>query len=217
MPRTKVNPDDLLVLEIRITPPDGQPITDWLVNDKDFKQMLSAQEGGTPECRLHYHAYVECLRSRTWLIKWIYSIARCTNGEQGNAVFFTRKPHEHTIGYVVKSGNIACRHGCTDTFISEWLAKSSQYCADRDAAKKRRQRIEKSFTQQLRDKLEEEIKTDRTYLTPDGLLTLILAEYDEAHKMFPSRSVVETLINTLLYKYDDRYARAFYLKSFECR
>jgi len=217
MPRTKANPDELLILELRITPPDGKPIEDWQVNDTDFKQLIAAQEGGTEDCRLHYHAYVECLRSRTWLIKWIYNIARCTHGEQGNAVFFTRKPHDNTIGYVVKHGNVVVRHGCSETFITEWLNKSDEYRRAKESDRKRRQRVEKSFTQDVRKKVVERLKESRELRTPDSVLTLILAEYQEANKVYPNRTTVENLIVTVLHPYDAYIARAFYLRNFESR
>jgi len=217
MPRTKANPDELLILELRITPPDGEPITDWKITDTDFKQLIAAKEGGTEDCRLHYHAYVECLRSRTWLTKWIYSIAHCHNGEQGNAVFFTRKPHDNTIGYVVKHGDVVVRHGCTETYITEWLAKSDEYRRAKEAGRKRRQRIEKSFTQEVRNMVVARLAESRELRTPDGVLKLILAEYREANKVYPNRTTIETLIVTVLHPYDDSITRSFYLKSFESR
>lgn len=217
MPRTKANPDELLTLELRITPPDGQLITDWQVTDKDFKQVIAAKEGGTEDCRLHYHAYVECLRSRTWLIKWIYSIARCNNGEQGNAVFFTRKPHDNTIGYVVKHGDVVVRHGCSETFITEWLNKSDEYRRAKEAGRKRRQRIEKSFTQEVRNKVVARLEESRDLRTPEGVLTLILAEYSEAKKVYPNRSTIENIIVTVLHPYEPSLTRAFYLRNFESR
>lgn len=216
MPRIKANPDDLLILELRITPPDGLPITDWQINS-DFKQLIAAQEGGTPECRLHYHAYVECLRSRTWLIKWIYSIAHCTNGEQGNAVFFTRKPHNNTIGYVVKHGNIVVSHGCSQTFITDWLVKSDEYRRAKDTERKRTQRVEKSFTQQVHKSIVATLHESRDLRTPDSVLALILAQYREANKIYPNRTTIENLIVTVLHPYDDYMARAFYLRNFESR
>jgi len=217
MPRVKVNPDELLILELRITPPDGQPITDWQISDMNFKQVLAAQEGGTDTCRLHYHAYVECKRSKTWLTKWIYDIARCTNGETGNSVFRTGKPHENTIGYVVKHGNIVVRHGCSETFVTEWLAKSEQYRKDRAATKKRGQRIEKSFTQQVLGKIVEQLRDAPELRTPERVLPLILHEYELASKVFPNRSIVENLISTVLYPYEGRLIDAFYLRNFQSR
>jgi len=221
MPRVKANPDELLVLELRITPPDGHPITEWEVSDQNFKQVIAAQEGGTETVRLHYHAYVECKRSKTWLTKWIYSIARVPlgpdgkpTGPKGNSVFFTGKPHDNTIGYVIKHGNIVVRHGCSETFITEWIAKSEQYRKDHAAAKKRKQRIEKSFTQQVRESIVAMLESSPELRNPSKVLDCILHEYHQAHKVFPNRSTVENLIATLLYPYEGHMISAYYLKSF---
>lgn len=213
MTRTKKNPDELLTLELRITPPDGTPITDWKLTDTDFKQVIAAEEGGTDDCRLHYHLYVECLRSRTWLIKWIYSIAHCHNGEQGNSVFFTSKPHDNTIGYVVKHGNIAVRHGCTQTFIDEWLAKSDEYRRAKESDRTRAKRLKKSFTQHVRDTIAETLTTDVAHRDAAGILDLIITHYHEGKQTFPSRTQVENLVVTLLYPYDKSFYRAYYLKN----
>lgn len=217
MPRPKQNPDEVLALELRITPPDGQPITDWQITGIDFRQAIVAKEGGTDDVRLHYHAYIETLRSRSWIVKWIYSIAHCYNGEQGNAVFFTRKPHDNTIGYVVKHGDIVVRHGCSDSYIEEWLNKSDEYKRNKEALRSRLKRLKKSFTQDVRDKVVERIRETPDLRTPDQVLNLILAEYHEAQMIFPSRTQVENLIATILYPYDKGLTRAFYLRSFEYR
>lgn len=217
MPRTKQNPDEVLILELRITPPDAEEITDWKITPEDFKQVIAAREGGTEECRLHYHLYVECLRSRSWLIKWIYSIAHCYNGEQGNAVFFTRKPHDNTIGYVVKLGDVVVRHGCTQTFIDEWLAKSDQYRRNKETDRARAKRMKKSFTQLVRDKISVILRETSDSRSPERVLDLITEAYHEANLIFPSRTQVENLIVTLLYPYEKSFHRAFYLRSFETR
>lgn len=218
MPRPKVNPDELLKLEVRITPPDGQPITDWKIGD-DFNQLIAAQEGGTDECRLHYHLYIETLRSRSWITKWIYSIAHCYNGEQGNAVFFTRKPHDNTIGYVVKHGHVVVSHGCTQTFITEWLERSNQYKLDKDSARQRAKRMKQSFTQAVIKKVAEHIAETRnaSERNPESLMRMIMMEYHESKLTFPSRTVLENMILTLMYPYDEQMVRAFYLRNFEPR
>jgi len=204
-----------MALEVRITPADGLPIDDWKVCEEDFKVMIAAQEGGDPDRRLHYHLYMETLRSRTWLTKWIYSVAHCYNGEQGNAVFFTRKPHENTIGYVVKEGNIVCRHGTTDTFIDEWIAKSAQYKRDKEAGRKRDQRVKKAFTQEVREKVEQVLLASPDHRNPTSVLNLILNEYHEAKLTFPPRSSVENMIVSVLYPYDKYHlVENFYLRSF---
>jgi len=214
MPRPKIDPNSLYVRELRITPPDGLPITEWKQTEDDFKQLIVAEEGGTNEVRLHYHAYVESFRSETWIKKWIYSIAHCYNGESGNAVFFSRKPHDNTIGYVVKHGNVVVRHGCSQTFIDEWLAKSDEYRKAKDTSRKREQRLSKVFTQDVLKKVVEKVKTDQSLREPDLVLSLILQEYQAHNKIFPSRTQVENLICTVLHPYKDHLVRSFYLKSF---
>lgn len=122
MPRTKVNPDELLCLEVRITPPDQKPITDWKHDDTDFKVLIACEEGvpnGTP--KLHYHLYLETLRSLSWIRKWIINISHATHESNGNAVYFTRKPHEHTIPYIVKSNNVVVRIGVSQTRLEEYF------------------------------------------------------------------------------------------------
>lgn len=216
MPRPKLDPNSVYTRELRITPPDGEPITDWKLGT-DFIKAVIAQEGGDEDCRLHYHAYIETSRSASWITKWIYSIAHCYNGEQGNTVFFSRKPHDNTLGYVVKHGNIVVRHGVTETFITEWLDKSEQYRKDKDSARARAKRMKKSFTQAVCHKIVEEVKTDPSLRNPARILELILAEYHASQMIYPSRTVVENLIVTILSPYDAYLPRAFYLRNFEPR
>lgn len=216
MPRRKTNPDELYIRELRITPPDGKPITDWKIADTDFKKVIAAEEGGPPTGKaLHYHLYVESMRSESWIKKWVYSIAHCYNGEQGNSVWFSRKPHDHTIGYVVKHGNIVVRHGVEDTFITEWLAKSEQYKRDKSAESKRKQRVEKAFTHQVKDKIVEQLAYQPTLRNTRDVTALILDEYATAGKVFPNRTTVENLIATILYGYEHELVFAFYLRSFD--
>jgi len=217
MPRPKHNPDEVLTLELRITPPDGKPIEDWKIQAEDFRQVIAAEEGGDDDCRLHYHLYIETLRSRSWITKWVYSIAHCHNGETGNSVFFSRKPHDNTIGYVVKSGNVVVRHGCSQTFIDEWLLKSEQYRKDKDSARAKSKRLKKSFTQAVLQNIVERVRDAPELRTPEQVLQLILAEYHEAKMIFPSRTTVENLIITVLYPYNQGITSAFYLRSFETR
>lgn len=215
MPRPKADPNALYVRELRITPPDGKPITDWQITDKDFKLAIIAEEGGTDEVRLHYHAYIESMRSESWIKTWIYRIAHCYNGETGNTVFFSRKPHDNTIGYVVKHGNIAVRFGCTQTYIDEWLLKSDEYRRAKDASRKRTQRMSKAFTQDVLKKVVETVRTDAALRNPGSVLSLILSQYQTNNKPYPSRTQVESLVVTVLHPYDEYLVRSFYLKSFD--
>lgn len=214
---------ELTPMELRITPPDQKPITDWKLElevcgkpMEHFKKLIACEEGGPgTQHRLHYHVYLETWRSQSWIKKWVYTIAHCYNGEQGNSVFFSRKPHENTIGYVVKQGNVVVRHGVDETFITEWLGRSQQYCRDKDAVKKRNQRVEKSFTQEIREKIAAQLVTAPQLREPRFILDLILYEYTEANKVYPNRSTIENLIITLLYPYDPHLVSAFYLRSFD--
>lgn len=210
MPRPKSDPSSVYVRELRITPPDGQRIVDWKITDKDFKLAIIAEEGGTDEVRLHYHAYIETLRSESWIKTWIYSIAHCYNGESGNAVFFSRKPHDHTIGYVVKHGHVVVRHGCPQTTIDEWIGKSDEYKRSKEAERKRIQRIAKSFTQQV---FQEIVSETSAHPTPSEIIYLILTKYKDNKKMLPSRNVVDTLVVSLL-NAKGCDVSAFYLRSF---
>lgn len=213
----------LTPLELRITPPDGLPITDWQLNlevlgkPRDhFKKLIAAEEGGEGTGKaLHYHVYLETWRSATWIKKWVYTIAHCHNGEQGNAVFFSRKPHEHTIGYVVKHGNIVVRYGVEETFITEWIAKSEQYKRDKAAESKRKQRVEKSFTQSVRESIATQLESRHELRNTRDVLNMILMEYHGHGKVFPNRSTVENLTATLLYPYQEDLIAAFYLRGFD--
>lgn len=213
MPRPKLDPDSTNVRELRITPPDGLPITDWKATFIDFKYFIAAQEGGEgTDKRLHYHLYIETFRSESWITKWIYSIAHCYNGESGNSVFFSRKPHEHTHGYVVKHGNIAHTIGYTEAEIATFIEQSASYVRDKSAARKRTQRLAKSFTQQVYDEIVSEIDTE-TIATPPLIVSKILTKYKSNGKMLPSRNVVDTLIISVL-NAKGCDVSAFYLRSF---
>lgn len=216
MPRPKLNPGEILALELRITPPDGKPIEDWKVDDTNFKMVLAAREGGGDTgVRLHYHLYIETLRSRSWILNWVYSIAHCYNGEKGNSVVFTGKPHDKTIGYVVKHGDIACRHGCSDGFITEWLNKSDEYVRNVAAKRKADVRRNQAFSALVRQKVAATLASDASMRTPTCICNLVLAEYHKAEKVYPSRTQVECLIATLLHPYDEGLVRLFYTKSFD--
>ena len=135
--------------------------------------------------------------------------------ESGNTVFFSRKPHEHTIGYVVKHGDIAVRFGCEETFITEWLTKSDEYRRSKESDRKRTQRMSKAFTLDVLKKVVEAVRTDPALRNPGNVLNLILATYQEANKPYPSRTQVESLVVTVLHPYDEYLVRSFYLKSFD--
>lgn len=212
MPKPKSG--EVFVRELRITPPDGVPITDWRVNTDDFVKLIAAEEGGgTTGKKLHYHLYVEITRSETWLKKWIYNIAHCQNGESGNSVFFSRKPHDNTIGYVVKSGNIVCRHGVDQTYIDEWIKKSDEYVKNKSTERKREQRTKQSIYKCMMDEVEEDLKSGFIRGLADevgGALTYRYYKYST----YPTRSQHEMMVIKLIHPYAEDYVRSYYNKSF---
>lgn len=212
MPKPKSG--EVFQRELRITPPDGLPITDWQANTEDFTQLIAAEEGGGDTGKkLHYHLYVEITRSETWLKKWIYNIAHCHNGESGNTVFFSRKPHENTIGYVVKSGNIVCRHGVNQTYIDEWIKKSNEYVKNKSTERKRQQRTRQSILATIQEHVESDLKARDVKRTPEAIGDLLVKYYHE-YSIYPLRSQHEMMVIKLIHPYDDYFVRSFYNKSF---
>lgn len=206
MPKPKSG--DLYVRELRITPADGLPITDWKINEDDFKQVIAAEEGGEDK-KLHYHLYIESTRSESWIRKWIYSIAHCENGEQGNSVFFSRKPHENTLGYVVKYGNIVVRHGCSQTYIDEWIGKSDQYRKSKESTRKRAQRTRQSMIQEILDQVETDLKANSIDRTVHGITDALLYNF-KLNGLYPMKNQFEMMVIKLIHPYNDNFVRLFY-------
>lgn len=213
MPRTKTNPEELYVRELRITPPDQEEIADWKLGD-DFKVAIFAKEGGVGTGKqLHYHGYIESFRSASKITKWIYDIAHCHNGERGNAVFFSRQPHDNTIGYVVKHGDIVCRHGVEETFITEWIERSSQYRRDKDAVRKRTNRSASNVRGEIIDEVKQRLEEHEALRYEEQVVGMLLAGYCQRGLVFPPRSTIENIACSILYKYHPELINAFYCKN----
>ena len=210
MPKPKSG--ELYIRELRITPPDGLPITEWKVTEDDFKVCVAAEEGGD-EKRLHYHLYIESFRSETWIKKWIYSIAHCYNGESGNSVFFTRKPHENTIAYVVKYGNVVVRHGCSQTYIDEWITKSNEYRQNKESIRKRVQRSRQGIIKQICEEVASGLKGGSVEPSWDTIADELL-NYFKLHDIYPIRSQFELMVIKLIHPYKPEFVRSFYTNSF---
>lgn len=196
--------------ELRITPPDGLPISDWSVNVDDFVKLIAAEEGGGETGKkLHYHLYAETTRSESWLKKWIYTVARCQNGEKGNAVFFTRKPHEQTIGYVIKNNNIVCRHGVDQMYIDEWLKKSDEYVKSKAAARKREQRTKQGIYKEMVEAVEKDLQTGLLVASVEEISTALLRKYSSSN-CYPNRNQHEIFVIKLIHPYNDSFVEQFY-------
>lgn len=208
MPKAKSG--EIYKRELRITPPDQVPITDWKVNADDFVKLLACEEGGVDtEKKLHYHLYIESTRSESWIKKWIYSIAHCYNGESGNAVYFSRQPHEHTIGYVIKSGNVVCRHGIEETFIIEWIAKSDEYKRNKEASRKRQQRSRAGILQSMMDGVASDLKTERIDRTAEAVSEALQDRYI-TEQVYALRTQHEMMVIKLIHPYDTSFVRSYY-------
>lgn len=85
------------VRELRLTPPDGEPITDWFI-DSNVTKLLAAEEGGIGTGKaLHYHAVIETTFSDDSIKGWIRRVLRIPMSQaMGNAVYRTGAPHEAT-------------------------------------------------------------------------------------------------------------------------
>ena len=124
--------------DIRITPTDQMPITREHILESDLKTseiVLVAEEGGTPQLRLHYHLYVKAKLSETKLRSICSNLGRSTDRIKGNAVYSIRGAHPHTIGYVVKNRNIVY-HNQTQTLLEQYFEQSEQYRKSKETERK---------------------------------------------------------------------------------
>lgn len=212
MSRVKTS-DDVLELELRITPCDGLPIQDWKLTD-DHKEFVAYVEGGPgTDKALHYHCYLKYARSRTLLLKWIYSIAHCNNGETGNAVFFSRKPHSRTHGYIAKSGSVACRHNVSQTTLDEWFTQSEEYLRNKSSARKRKQRTREEIVGEIKTQIVKELKEFSINRSPTAVVDRLLAEFHNRNLSFPPRATIEIMVMNIMYNVDAEYVRSFYARN----
>lgn len=195
--------------DIRITPTDQNEI-DFTPFLEDFKILLVCKEGepnGTP--RLHYHAYATTTRSDSYIDSLLSKIGKSTDIIKGNAVFSKRKKHEGTVGYVVKSGIVVCRHGVDDTFITESFKKSEDYRRRKESQRKSASRGEQNFLGDIMKDAEVKRLADPTQITQ-----FILNKYKEADKRFPARSTIESAVMFIMYDKDPRLVVAYYSPKF---
>lgn len=179
--------------DIRITPVDQEPISDWSVFEdtaREGTKVIACEEGGTAELRLHYHVYLEGLWSETLLRKVVSVLGRATPEIKGNSVYSIRKSHEGTIGYVVKGGNIVYRLNYDDKHIEEFIEASKQYKRDLETARKKETRKSQSFLQQATEHVKERLGNDQTNVH------LVYREFRSFYgeRPLPSRNTMELAI-----------------------
>lgn len=192
--------------ELRLTPPDGLPVTDWEV-DSQITKLLACEEGGEGTGKaLHYHAVIETTYTDDALRGWIRRILRLTPfTNMGNRVYRTGEPHEATYQYTVKCKNVVCRHGHTDAEIAGWMEASDQYNRDVEAQRRRLQRLRsQSRDKQLRTVEELTLAHARdnrwAYTSPDGFVRRVLHECTNANIEFPTRTQMEAIVNRIRWK-----------------
>lgn len=213
MPRTKLT-DSVLELELRITPPDCNPITDWLLTD-DHQQFVAYEEGGAgTDKKLHYHCYVKYNRSRTLLVKWIYTIARSNKQETGNSVFFSRKPHDHTFGYISKENNLVIRKGIDQSLITEWYNQSQAYKRTKERDRKRKQRTRKEVIDEILDHCRNGLKERSIDKSVEGVINYIITACNDAGLILPTRNAMDGYVVSLLASYNNSLVMSYYTKSF---
>lgn len=212
---------DIYAREIRITPYDQQPITESDLQPylPDIDKLLLCQEGspnGTP--KLHYHGFIETKKSETWVRSIMRKIAHCEDkGVNGNVLFFTRKPHDHTYGYIVKSGNIAHNTGYTQTTLDNWLAESDDYRKSKETARKRQQRSREDQLGGVVEQVKSDLQTNNCGRTAHDVISRVLMICHQEDIRFPAKSQMDSIVLKLLYPYDEYLVRSYYAKSFDAR
>lgn len=196
MPRGRPKSEnELKEWDIRVTPVDQVEIDYSALDLSDFKIFLSCKEGepnGQP--RLHYHIYATTHRSDSYLDNFLSKLGGATAMVKGNAVFSKRKKHEGTVGYVVKNGNVVCRYGVDDQFITESFKVSEEYRKIKEKERKSASRGNENFLAQL-------MKSDevKRLTTPSELTAYILNQYHKADKRFPPKTTIQSAVLSMLY------------------
>jgi hypothetical protein len=222
MPRPRRNLDELLVRELRITPPDGKPIdTEGIIADPSIKQFVAFAEGGDNKKRLHYHCLIETTMCQSQLVKWIYTVARALEGgEKGNAVFFSRKPHEFTEQYIAKANHLLIRKGYDQTTLDDWFKRSQNYQAEIRQNIRTRQENRASELKMVTDIV---IKEEEAQIKERGrgqpYARVIVKRFIEtcyAHGFaFPTRTQLDAIVIRIMYKYEPEAVYTYYGRTFD--
>lgn len=207
--RPKRTTGDPSAWDVRITPSNGEPIAfDNSLRKDDYDIFLACREGGpTTAKKLHYHCYIVSRLSETSIRNMCSFLANGT----GNPAYSVRKAHEGTIGYVVKEGDVVFRHGCSNEFITEWLSKSKDYRKDLEAQRRAASRAKENTLAEILKVVAEGVSSSTS---PSEVSDMILEHYYQKELKFPTRSVVEQAVMTLLYPHQPTLVRAFYAKNF---
>lgn len=209
----------ILQLEIRLTPYDQQPITERDLQPyvEHIDKLVLCEEGspnGSP--KLHYHGFIETKKSESWLRKVLRELTHCTDQSiNGNSLYFTRKPHEHTFGYIVKSGNVTHRHGFTQTTIDDWLTQSDQYAKNKSAERKRKQRTRADELDEITESIKRGLHDGSIQRNVSSIIDAFIGMCHQFNCRLPPRSQMDLHVLKLIHPYDNYLVRSFYMKSFD--
>lgn len=214
--------------ELRLTPIDGKPITNWKVLPLPDLPSISAlavfEEGGEGTGKqLHYHAVVRTTRSLQMLRKWCYDVCRA-EGNEGNKVQRVAKPHDGTYGYIAKHKQLKHLHGYTQLQVEQWYQQSDEYVAslkrDRETFRKQKALGRKRQLKIVEEVVEERLKEvatrheDDPYWTSQHAHHLIVEEFiSECAKRefdFPTLTQMEQISIRLLYPRFPNLVHAIY-------
>lgn len=203
-----------------MTPPDQKHIADWYESDlHEGCKLLVCAEGepnGSP--KLHYHIYLETTISlssvRKWILKVLESHIDPDVKYNGNSLYFTRKPHDHTIPYIIKSRNILVRIGFTQSLIDEYFRQSEDYVKSKERDRKRQHRSRVDEMTEVFAEVEKDLH-DRTIQGYDGIVSRALAICYSKGYDFPTRMTMEKYVLRLMYSRDEYLVRSFYTKTFD--
>lgn len=192
------------VRELRLTPPDGQPVTDWFVGDPGITKLLACEEGGTgTDKALHYHAIIETTLTDDALKGWIRRVLRITPfTSMGNKVYRTGEPHEHSYGYVCKHAQVKCSFGYTDEQVARYIIESDEYRRDVLRQRQALQRLRSQGREKQLKTIEEItqnmlIQHPELYLGSESIVQMYLEECDRANIVFPTRTQMESIVNRI--------------------
>ena len=179
-----------------------------------IKRFVAFQEGGETK-KLHYHCYIETTMTTQALTKWIYTQVDCIqSGEKGNSVFFTRAPHDATMGYIAKGKVCVIRHNYDITTIDEWFKQSDNYTKQRATSRKRVQRSRQDEMKEVYDQIELDLKENPDERNEIMIISKYLKYCKHKDYKFPTRSQMESCVLSLIYPYNPSNVEIYYNKSF---
>lgn len=235
--------------EFRVTPLDGVRVSevewDHACCQYGVDKMVVYEEGGDgTKKNLHYHGVFEGDISETKWRRMLRDLAHegppGPNGERpnGNALYFTREPHEKTFQYIAKYKKRVYLLGFTEAECVEWERDADEYRREREREKKQEQRerdeemlfvydeTRKWFQEQLavgrwtagtgwsmtQDRWGKSVYSGES--VQEAVVDFVLKLCDVHQIRFPVRTQMETIVLRIVYKAFPEIVRNHYVKVF---